>query len=129
MAWTPARACSDCSARAGDARIMPALMSVETKAGFAALRRLQLAGWTTLFGIFTCFLTLVAVESRAPARARAVEIALGICLIAHLCTVVYLRTKRCPACGHKFIGATRSVLGSFTAMSQRTCQHCGAGPG
>jgi hypothetical protein len=104
-------------------------MNVGTEASFAALRRVQITGWMTLFGVFACFLTLVAVEGRAPARAGAVEIALAVCLVAHLGAVIYLRMKRCPACGHKFIGSTRSVLGSFTAMSQRSCQHCGAGPG
>lgn len=102
-------------------------MSDRNESGFTALRRIQIAGWATLFGLFTCFLILVGIESRMPGRARAVESALAACVILHLGVVIYLRLKRCPACGHRFVGSTKSVLGSFTALSQRVCQHCGAG--
>lgn len=102
-------------------------MSDQTQSALVALRRTQIAGWASLFGLFTSFLILVAIESRMPSRALPAKTALVTCLVIHIVIVLYLRRKRCPACGHPFVGATRSVLGSFTALSQRGCQHCGAG--
>jgi hypothetical protein len=102
-------------------------MSERAGAGLARLRRIQTAGWASLFGLFTCFLILVASESRIPDQVWAVKTALLVCIAVHLGAVGYLRRQRCPACGHKFVGSTRSVVGSFTALSQRQCQHCGAG--
>jgi uncharacterized membrane protein len=88
---------------------------------------MQMAGWASLFVLFTCFLILVALESRMPSRAWAAKAALLACVVLHVGIVLYLRRKRCPACGHRFVAATKSVLGSFTTLSQRGCQHCGAG--
>lgn len=102
-------------------------MNAGAEAGLIRLRRVQTAGWAALFGLFTCFLILVAIESRMPDRVWALKAALVVCIVVHLCAVGYLRRQRCPACGHKFVGSTRSMVGSFTALSQRQCQHCGAG--
>lgn len=102
-------------------------MSVNAEPGLLRLRRVQMAGWASLFGLFTCFLVLVAIESRIPDQVWALKTALMVCVAVHLGAVGYLRRQRCPACGHKFVGSTRSVVGSFTALSQRQCQHCGAG--
>lgn len=89
-------------------------------------RRVQIAAWAGFIGLIVCFLVLVVFEQRIEERATLVRGALVACLLAHLACVAYLRLKKCPACGERFMGAQARAVGSFTAMSQRACQNCGA---
>ena len=88
-------------------------------------RRMQWAAFATLLGVLTCFVVLVAWESEVAARVSAVKAALLVLVVCHFASVAYLRIKRCPSCGERFLGSTRSAVGSYTAMTQGQCQSCG----
>jgi len=100
-------------------------MKEAVRAALSIRRRMRWAAFTTLLGVLACFVVLVAWESQVAARVSAVKAALVVFVVAHFGSVAYLRVKRCPACGERFVGTTRSPVGSYTAMTQDKCQHCG----
>ena len=108
----------------GEATI-PADMKDNVQTGLTVRRLVRTAATVSFLGLIVCFLALVVLEPRMPDRGTAVRIVLVLLLAAHFAAVAYLRIKRCPACGQKFLGSARSI-GSFTAMTQESCSNCGA---
>jgi hypothetical protein len=100
-------------------------MNENVRAGLSMRRRVRWAAFASLLGVLACFVVLVAWESEVAARVSAVKAALILFVICHFASVAYLRLKRCPSCGERFLGSTRSAVGSYTAMTQGRCQHCG----
>lgn len=98
----------------------------KTYAGLRLRRRFQWAAWASLIGLVGCFIVLLLLEHRLAERADIVRGVLVACLLGHFASVAYLRLKRCPVCGERFLGSGARAFGSFTAMSQDGCDHCGA---
>ncbi|HKU13509.1 MAG TPA: hypothetical protein VJQ52_03885 [Steroidobacteraceae bacterium] len=100
-------------------------MNENVRAGLSRRRWMRWGAFATLLGVLACFVVLVAWEREGAARVGAVKAALVVFVICHFASVAYLRMKRCPSCGERFLGTTRSAVGSYTAMTQGQCQHCG----
>jgi hypothetical protein len=101
-------------------------MDERIHAGLRQRRRVQVAGWASLVGLVACFLVLLLLEHRLEEDARIVRGVLVLCLLAHFAAVAYLRFKRCPSCGERFLGAVSRGFGSYTTLSQGKCDRCGA---
>ena len=101
-------------------------MNERVRAGLRRRRLVQLAGWASLVGLVGCFLVLLLFERRLGEDARIVRGVLVICLLTHFAVIAYLRLQRCPSCGGRFLGYGARGFGSFTALSQDRCTHCGA---
>jgi hypothetical protein len=101
-------------------------MNERVHAGLRQRRRIQIAGWAGLIGVVACFLALLLLEHRLGEDARIVRIVLILCLLAHLAAIAYLRIKRCPSCGERFLGTVSRGFGSYTTLSQGRCDRCGA---
>jgi hypothetical protein len=102
-------------------------MSERIAAGLRHRRLVQIAGWASLLGLVACFLALLLLEHRFWENARIIRGVLILCLLIHFAAVAYLRFKRCPSCGERFLGPIARGFGSFTALSQGRCDRCGAG--
>jgi hypothetical protein len=102
-------------------------MNERTQVGLRLRRRVQIVGWGGLIGVVACFIVLLLLERRLEEEhAAIVRGALLVCLLVHLGSIAYLRSTKCPACGERFLGSGARGFGSFTAMSQKSCDHCGA---
>jgi hypothetical protein len=94
--------------------------------GLVARRRVQIVAWASLIGIFACFVVLLVVEHRLHDRGAGVRAALIVFLIGYFASVLYLRVRKCPACGKPFAASGAKLAGPFRDMSEDTCQNCGA---
>lgn len=101
-------------------------MNERVHTGLHQRRRAQIVGWASLVGLVACFLVLLVLEHRLEEDARIVRGVLILCLLAHLAAIAYLRFKRCPSCGGRFLGPVSRGFGSYTALSQDRCDRCGA---
>jgi hypothetical protein len=104
-------------------------MNSHTHSGLRRRRLAQIVGWASLAGLVACFLVLLLLEQRLEEDVRIVRGVLILCLASHFASIAYLRFKPCPSCGRRFLGPISRGFGSFTALSQSRCAHCGAGSG
>jgi hypothetical protein len=101
-------------------------MDEQAQMALRGRRRVQRAARASLIGLVGCFLILLLLEDRLAERAAIFRVVLIVCLLVHFGAVAFLRLKNCPACGERFLGSGARAFGSFTAMSQEECDHCGA---
>lgn len=100
-------------------------MQEHVRAGLVLRRRVQLAAWASLLGIVTCFIALIAFERRLDIDAAQIKAALLVFVAAYFGAVLFLRARKCPACGERFSGALGRGVGAYTELTTLRCQHCG----
>ena len=101
-------------------------MTNTIQSGLAARRRAQILAWASLIGIVARFIVLLLVEHRLHDRGAGVRAALIVFLICYFGSVLYLRIRKCPACGKPFAASGAKIAGALRDMSEKTCQNCGA---
>jgi hypothetical protein len=102
------------------------VMSDRVQSGLRVWRRVQILAWASLIGIVGCFVVLVVMEHRLHDRGAGVRLALIASLVGYFASVLYLRIRKCPACGQRFAASSTKAAGALRDMSEDTCQNCGA---